>query len=391
MDRILLVRLGALGDIIHALPVAAALRDAFPSARLDWLVSARHKAILDCVPVIDRRLVLERPASAEKRLARPRFRHEDDEPVGSRGAWRRIALAIGELRESDYDIAFDLQGLIKSAVLARSSGARRVVGFATPHLRERWAHVFYSETCEPPANAHVIDKNLSLLGAVGLHNVPKRFPLEAKDSDAVVQVREDLGGAPFALMNPGAGWPNKRWPPEWFAALADKLHTTRGMETVVLWGPGEEMLARHVVEVSREAARLAPPTEVADIIGLARAAAVFISGDTGPVHIAAAVGTPVVGIYGPTNPARNGPWLPADESVSRYAECKCHYRRRCRLEACCLLDITVDQVVAAVERRLAIAEAAASDVKEFAQPETVLPAQKLSSSPELDRQKPPDE
>jgi lipopolysaccharide heptosyltransferase I len=356
MDRILLVRLGALGDIIHALPVAAALRDAFPSARIDWLVSAKHRAILDCVPVIDRRLVLERPASAEKRSPRRRFYDEADEPVGGRGAWRRIALAIGELRESDYDIAFDLQGLIKSAVLARSSGARRVVGFPTTHLRERWAHVFYSETCEPPAGVHVTDKNLALLGAVGLHNVAKRFPLEAKDSDAVADVRKSVGGARFALMNPGAGWPNKRWPPEWFASLADKLRTARGIETVVLWGPGEETLARHVVEVSRDAARLAPQTEVADIIGLSRAAAVFISGDTGPLHIAAAVGTPVVGIYGPTNAARNGPWHPSDESVSRYAECRCHYRRRCRLETCCLLDITVDQVMAAVERRLAIAE-----------------------------------
>jgi heptosyltransferase I len=368
LNRILIVRLGALGDIIHALPVAAALREAFPAARLDWLVSERHRAILDHVPVIDRRVVLGRPREAAPASTSRTTR------------WRSVAEAIAQLREAEYDIAFDLQGLLKSAVLARSSGAARVVGFSTRHLRERWAHLFYTETIEPPAGAHVVDKNLALLAAVGLHDLPKRFPLGAMDQGPGSRdLTSDSGlrgstGSPrpervgtivegrtpddaFALINPGAGWPNKRWPPEWFGAIAQRLRTNHGLASLILWGPGEEALARTVVAASRGAARLAPPTGIAEIIALSRAASLFVSGDTGPLHLAAATGTPIVGIYGPTSPARNGPWDPADLCVSRFDACHCHHRRRCRLPVCCLLDITVDEVMAAIDRRLAAAAA----------------------------------
>jgi lipopolysaccharide heptosyltransferase I len=334
LDRFLIVRLGALGDIIHALPVAAALREAFPAARIDWLVSERHRAILDHVPVIDRRVVLERPREARSSRA------------AGATSWRAVAQAIAELRQADYDVAFDLQGLLKSSILARSSGARRVVGFSVRHLRERWAHLFYTETIEPPSGVHVVDKNLALLAAVGLRDLPKRFPL-------AIGAGEAGGAGGFALINPGAGWPNKRWPPEWFGVIADRLRANHGLASVVLWGPGEEALARTVVESSRGAARLAPPTGIGDMIVLARAASLLVSGDTGPLHIAAAVGTPIVGIYGPTSPARNGPWNPADVCVSRFDACHCHHRRRCRLPVCCLLDISVDEVCAAIDRRLA--------------------------------------
>jgi lipopolysaccharide heptosyltransferase I len=333
LDRFLIVRLGALGDIIHALPVAAALREAFPAARIDWLVSERHRAILDHVPVIDRRVVLDRAREARSSRA------------AGFTSWRAVAQAIAELRQADYDVAFDLQGLLKSSILARSSGARRVVGFSVRHLRERWAQLFYTETIEPPSGVHVVDKNLALLAAVGLRDLPKRFPLGV-----------GAGGTSddaFALINPGAGWPNKRWPPEWFGAIADRLRADHGLASVVLWGPGEEALARTVVESSRGAARLAPPTGIGDMIVLARAASLLVSGDTGPLQIAAAVGTPIVGIYGPTSPARNGPWNPADVCVSRFDACHCHHRRRCRLPVCCLLDISVEEVCAAIDRRLA--------------------------------------
>jgi heptosyltransferase-1 len=357
-QRFLIVRLGALGDIIHALPVAAALREAFADARVDWLVSSRHRAILRHVPVVNDTVVVE----------------------PGRGAAGRGSLirAITRLRRSEYDAAFDLQGLIKSAVLARSSGAQRVIGFSTEHLRERWAHVFYTETVEPPAGVHVTDKNLALLGAVGLHDLPKRFPLEPVSTDdstpgsrlrresdrgdgetgeqgGCVQALAGVDSTPFALINPNAGWPNKRWPPEWYGDIARRLREKHDLRSVVLWGPGEESLARIVVRSSGGAAALAEATDISALMALARSASLFISGDTGPLHIAAAVGTPVVGIYGPTNPARNGPWDPDDVCVSRFDRCQCHHRRRCRLPVCCLLDITVDDVMAAIDRRLSTA------------------------------------
>src|SRR6266436_2685316 len=123
--------------------------------------------------------------------------------------------------------------------------------------------------------------------------------------------------------------------------------------SVILWGPGEEMLAADVVAQSAGAAVLSPKTTIADVVALARRAALMVSGDTGPTHIGAAVGTPIVGLYGPTRPERNGPWLPEDMTVSRADTCECHHLRRCRRERMCLLDVGVDEVLDAVEQRLA--------------------------------------
>jgi len=136
-------------------------------------------------------------------------------------------------------------------------------------------------------------------------------------------------------------------------AIASALRDAHGLTSVVLWGPGEESLAREVVASSGGAAILSPQTSIADLVALSRGAALFVSGDTGPAHIAAAVGTPIVGIYGPTRPSRNGPWSPDDVTVSRDAVCECHHLRRCRRETMCLSDIQVDEVWKAVERRLA--------------------------------------
>ena len=144
-------------------------------------------------------------------------------------------------------------------------------------------------------------------------------------------------------------------PPDRFGAIARHLRSAHALPSVVLWGPGEEDVAREVADAPGGAARLAPPTDIGAMIALARTASLFVSGDTGPLHIAAAVGTPIVGIYGPTSPARNGPWDPADVCVSRFDDCTCHHRRRCRREVCCLLDIGVDEVRAAVDARLATA------------------------------------
>jgi ADP-heptose:LPS heptosyltransferase len=134
------------------------------------------------------------------------------------------------------------------------------------------------------------------------------------------------------------------------------LRDRRQLQSVVLWGPGEFDLAQDVVAAAAGAAILSPKTSIADVVALARGAAVMVSGDTGPTHIAAAVGTPIVGIYGPTRPERNGPWLPEDETVSRAAICQCHHFRQCKIEKMCLLDIQVEDVLAAVERRLTAAE-----------------------------------
>jgi lipopolysaccharide heptosyltransferase I len=329
----LIVRLGALGDIVHAIPAAAALRRAYPHARIDWIVDEKHRDILNLVEGLDRVIVLRRPAV------------------------RGWIDAARQLRAGRYDAALDFQGLMKSAVLARASGAKRVLGFSIWHLREKGARPFYSESIDtaasdPGQTLHIIQKNLQLLTAVGVEDVGVEFPLVRVPSAARDAMRADAGGRPIALINPGAAWPNKCWYTDRFGELAAFLHDVRGMVPFVLWGPGEQGLAERVIEASQGTARLAPPTQLADLVEICRDAAVVVSGDTGPLHIAAAVGTPIVSIFGPTDPARNGPWRADDIAVSRYNVCGCHYDRRCRQPQWCLTTIPVVEVTAAVQRRL---------------------------------------
>jgi heptosyltransferase-1 len=330
--NILIVRLGALGDIIHAVPAAAALRRAMPEARIDWLVEAKHRAMVDLVTVVDRVVALEGRTI---------------------GAWSD---AVRRVRQVRYDIAFDFQGLMKSAVLARASGATRVAGFSIWHLREKSARPFYSETDGTNHDApHVIYKNLHLLGVVGIDTGSVEFPLARVQSPALEEVSRRVGSDGFALINPGAAWPNKRWPVDRFGEIAVFLRDVRKLRSFVLWGPGELELAQSVVNSSSESALLAPPTEIGDLLELSRRASLIVSGDTGPLHIAAAAGTPTVAIFGPTDPQRNGPWSPDDVVVSRYGECACHYARRCHRETWCLAGVSVAEITAAIQRRLASA------------------------------------
>jgi ADP-heptose:LPS heptosyltransferase len=267
---------------------------------------------------------------------------------------------MGELQRSRYDVAIDLQGLIKSAVLARSSGAARVIGFSARYAREGLARLFYTEAVDPGRGGsfdagetrHIVELNLLLLGPLGITVSTPEFPIEPVDSEAARWAHAQSAGR-YALVNPGAAWPNKRWPPARLAAVASALRDRHGLTSIVLWGPGEEALAREVVSESHGAAVLSPKTTIGDLVALSRGAAIMISGDTGPTHIASAVGTPLVGLYGPTRPTRNGPLSPLDVAISRDDVCTCHHLRRCTLDRMCLLDIQVDEVLSAVERRLA--------------------------------------
>lgn len=335
---ILIVKLGALGDIVHALPALAALRSMWPDARIDWLVDAKHLALVELVEGLDEIV----PISVGKMRG----------PLGLRRT-------IGHLRARHYDICLDLQGLVKSALLAVASGARRVVGFPRDSLREPAARFLYRETGGRD-EGHVIDKNLSLLDAIGVRDarnwtshLKKAFPLRVVASPVPAVARSLMGAHDgLVLMNPGAAWPNKRWPAERFAELARRLEARRALRSLVLWGPREESLAATIERLSHGAARMAPATEVSDLVALARDATLMVSGDTGPLHLAAAVGAPVVGLYGPTDPTRNGPWHPSDVTLSRYADCQCRFKRRCTSADWCLGGLTVDEVEAAVVRRL---------------------------------------
>ena len=335
LSRLLIVRLGSLGDLVHALPAVSALRRTWPAAEIDWVVDQVHRDFLALVPGLTTIVPLTGRTAA---------------------AWLEARRVLQARR---YDLAIDFQGLVKSAALARLSGARRVAGFDSDAARESAAALFYTERHATGEGRHVIEKNLALATAVGAADGPWEFPLHEASSAALTTIRAQ-GLASFALLNPGAAWPNKRWPPERFGRLAAWLRDAHGLRSVALWGPGEADLAAAVVAASSGAAIAAPETRIADVVAIARAAALLVSGDTGPTHIAAAVGAPVVALFGPTNPRRNGPWHPRDIAIGRYDTCECHYERRCRCDEArwCLATISEDDVRRAIDRRLAAAASA---------------------------------
>ena len=341
MTRILIVRLSALGDIVHALPVLRRLRQTFPEAAIDWLVEENYAATLTLATGLSRRIIVR---------AKSESAPGDSISFSTGFGYFRAA---SFLRAQQYDVALDLQGLLKSAVWARASGARRVIGFDREHLREPFAASFYSETVLPDGSGHVIRKNLSILRALRIEPGPVELQVEPHASHDLIKAIQVAGGSNgYIVINPGAAWPNKCWPPDRFAALAQILRERTGLHSLVTWGPKERALAEAVSHASAGAASPAPPTSIADLGALMRSAALVISGDTGPLHIGAAVGAPIVGLFGPTRPERNGPWEPRDEVISRAETCVCHHKRNCLRGAPCINEITVDEVVAAAERRL---------------------------------------
>jgi heptosyltransferase-1 len=330
--KALVVRLSSIGDVVHTLPALAALQRHGWDA--GWIAEPGGAALLDGHPAL-------------RHLHRaPRARE-----LGP-GTLRRMAR---ELRAEEYDVALDLQGLWKSAAWARVSGAPRSIGYARPWRREGLSSVLIRETASLPSDLpHVIDKNLALLRSLGIEAVGWRaFPLPPTDAQAET-VRKAVAGLElngFAILNPGGGWESKLWPPERYGAVARGLRE-RGLGAVVSWGPGEEALAQRVVAASDGAAVGAFPTTLLEFVELARLARLVVAADTGPLHIACAVGTPVVGLYGPTDPARNGPFDPEDRVVRRVPLCSPCHRRRCRVHEGVMAAIVASEVLRAIDARL---------------------------------------
>ncbi len=328
--NVLLVRLSAIGDVVHTLPAAAALRRA--GHALTWLVEPAARVLLEDNPAL-RQVVTAPPARAF--------------------SWRAARATRSALR--DLDLALDLQGLWKSAAWARLSGATRVAGWAGPWRREpRSAVLLHERATRPARGAHVIDKNLALLQVLGLESEGLReFPLPplARQEAAVDAGLRQLGLDDFVLLNPGGGWSSKLWPPERFGELARALRL-RGFRSLVTWGPGEETLAERVVACSAGAALRSFPTTLLELAALARRARLCVAADTGPLHLACALRTPVVGLFGPTDPARNGPFDEHDVVVARRPACFPCHRRSCRTHAHVMQGLSGEEVLAAAERRL---------------------------------------
>jgi lipopolysaccharide heptosyltransferase I len=335
--KALVVRLSSIGDVVHTLPTLAALSQHGWEA--GWLVEPPGRALLEGNPALQE--VVAAPAAKAFR-------------------WSEARSALIALRRQRYDVALDLQGLWKSATWTRLAGARRVVGFARAWRREPGSAVLIGEQAElPPGRDHVIDKNLALLGPLGIEATGLReFPLPYSEEVAarVEGGLRDLAVEDFAILNPAGGWESKLWPAERFGEVARGLRK-RGLRSVVTWGPGEEELADRVVASSDGAAVRSFPTSLLDYVELARRARLVVAADTGPLHLACAVATPVVALFGPTDPARNGPFVPEDVVVRRTPPCAPCYSRTCPRHAGIMAEIPAEEVLAAAEKRLASAPA----------------------------------
>ena len=341
-QRILLVRLGSLGDIVHALPVAATLRAAFPEARIDWLVEHQWQELVELHPDLTNVIPVD-----TRGWRRAPF---------SGSAWRELRNAIGAVRRGGYDSVLDLQGLYKSSLLAFAGGAARRVGFDVYSLKEPGASMFYTGQVAPGNAGHVVEKNLALAAAVGAEQPVLRFDLPAtpEDEEHVEKMLKEKQLKDFFVISPGGGWGSKLWPLERYAGLARTIVRGRGWQCYLNTGPEEERLLEGFRAKAPDVSPVNFSLTLRQLIVLLRRAKLLVCGDTGPLHLAAALGTPTVALFGPTDPGRNGPYAlqPERAAVVHYKELGIRTYKHESEPSPAMLAITVEEAMAAVDRVL---------------------------------------
>ena len=333
-ERFLVVRLTALGDILHTVPAVAALRMAHPGAKIDWVVERKWAPVLEGSPAIN-----------------------DVIPFDRRSVWAAIE-CVERLRENRYTCAIDFQGLYKSSILAGLSGAGRRIGFDRAWAREEGAAMFYTERVIPTGR-HVAELNYSLAEQAGASRPAKpEYPLRVPAGGAAsIRARlHDLGiGGEYLVVGPGGSWRAKCWPAERFGEFCREFEKRFDMSVVVIHGPGEKSLVEEVVRAATPARPTAIAPTLEELMGLLAHARCVVAADSGPLHLAAALGTPVIGLYGPTDPGRNGPFVPGAVIVDKALPEEISYKRRSDYSAA-MLRITVEDVLAAAKGVLRVTE-----------------------------------
>jgi heptosyltransferase-1 len=330
-ERYLIVRLTALGDVLHTLPAVSALRARHAGARIDWVVDRKWAPVLEGCSAINEVVPFDR------------------------GSFLSAAACVNRLRQTSYTCAIDFQGLYKSSLLALLSGAPRRIGFERDWAREGGAALLYTERVIPTGR-HVAELNYSLTERAGAARPAKpEYPVRIP-AGGVASVRARLaerGIENYIVVAPGGSWRAKCWPAERFGEFCREFEKNCALRAVVIQGPGERTL---VEEVCRAAAPSMPSvmaTSIEELMALLARARCVVAVDSGPLHLAAALGAPVVGLYGPTDPARNGPFVSGAVVVSEARPEEISYKRRPAYSPA-ILRITVDQVLAAVKRSIKV-------------------------------------
>ena len=334
-QRFLVVRLSSLGDIVHTFPAVAALRETFPTAEIIWLTHPRWK------------LLVESSGLASEVWA------ADTRSLSSlRGILRRI-------HERRFSVAIDYQGLWKSAAIPLFGGVTRRIGFSSETVREYGVPMLYTDRVRSK-QAHIADQNGELSLRAGSQRGSAGFSLNIPPLDAA-EVRDYLQSRSverFVALSPGGGWRSKCWPPERFGVLCHEIREALGLRCVVNYGPGEEQLAGKVRDSSGTGDPLLYNGDLGPLMALLRNALCIVGGDTGPLHLAVALGTPAVALFGPTDPARNGPYrvgesgaVAPSDIVLRSPRALTTYKRGDRPDPS-MLDLEVDAVFDAVRRQI---------------------------------------
>jgi heptosyltransferase I len=334
--RVLIVKPSAIGDVVHTLPILELLRRRWPGAHIAWLVTPVCAGLVEGHPLLNEVIRFDRRLFA--RFWRP-------------GVMRALWQFLRGLRRRRFDLVIDFQGLLRSGVMTWATRAPHRVGFA--NAREL-AWLFYNHRVPVGTmEQHAIDRYLKLAAAVGCETQPLRFVFPVTDADRS-RVAELLGGVPeYAVLLPGTNWATKRWPVEHFASLVRPLRERFGLASVVAGGPGDAELGQAIPG----AMNLAGRTTLRELVALLEGASLVVANDSGPMHIAAALGRPLVTPFGPTNPIRTGPYGRMDSVVRMELPCSPCYSRRCRnpVQLQCLRELDPQRVLEMAEREMRLA------------------------------------
>ncbi len=334
--RFLVVRLSSLGDIVHTFPAVAALRESFPNGEIVWLTHPRWESLVQ-----------------SSQLATEIWPAETRSLASIRTITRRI-------RQRKFGTAVDYQGLWKSAALPFFGGVPRRIGFSSQTIRELGVPVLYTERVHSTA-AHIVQQNGELSLRVGARNGVAKVMLSVPSVQEafVLQLLRKFSIERYVVLSPGGGWRSKCWPPDRFGALCQKIRDSLGLRCVLNFGPGEEELVGAVKAASGKADPVPYNGSLVQLMALLRNAACIVGGDTGPLHLAVALGTPSVALFGPTDPVRNGPYRTCDSYLSsrkrdiviRSVDAVTTYKRGDQPDSS-LLKISVDEVFDAVRQQV---------------------------------------
>jgi heptosyltransferase I len=332
-DRILIIKPSAIGDIVHALPVLNLIRRRWPGARVSWLVTPVCADLLAGHPQIDELIIFERK----------RF-----------GAGWRSPRALAELwgflrslRAGRFDLVIDMQGLFRSGWMSWASRAPVRMGF---YNAREFGWLFYTHRVKNDLREHAVKRYLDLAEAIGCGREPVEFVLPIREADRMA-VSAMAPAGPYAVLAPGANWPTKRWPVQNYAALVEPMRREFGLACVVAGGPGDREIAAQIPGATDLTGR----TTLGELIALLAGAAVVVGNDSGPSHIAAALGRPLVTMYGPTSPSATGPWGKMDGVMLFDVPCHPCYSRHCRMgDHRCLRQIGMEAVLGKIREQMGV-------------------------------------